>query len=287
MITPNQGEASGVTGEEILDDQSLKKTGRRLLRLAGTEAVLITRGKEGMSLFSRSGGLHHIPAIPQKTLDIAGAGDTVIAALILALSARQNIEDAARLSNHAASVVVGKSGTASCFLEELETALDSGTTYSGKIKTAREIDRIVKELRKRKARIVFTNGCFDLLHPGHVRYLREAKGLGDVLIVGLNGDRSVMALKGKDRPFNPAQDRAEMLAALESVDFVTVYPDLRPDRLIRRIRPDVHVKGGDYRVEELPEKGLVEELGGRVVVVHPVPGQSTTGIVERILKRSR
>ena len=149
----------------------------------------------------------------------------------------------------------------------------------------KELRKIIKRLKSQNNKIVFTNGCFDLLHLGHVRYLKQAKKLGDVLIVGLNTDSSVKNLKGSPRPYVGEMERAEIIASLECVDYVTIFSELRPDNLIKIVKPDVHVKGGDYKISALPEKKLVEELGGEVVVIPPIKGRSTTNIVEKILAR--
>ena len=283
IITPNLKEAALAASIKIETDQDLLKAGKKLLKLAQTDYVLITRGKDGMALFA-SEEIMHLPAIPREVFDITGAGDTVISTLCLALAAGANMREAAMLGNAAASVVVAKIGTAPCYRDELEETLEGDEPIAKKIKLRKEIPAIAQNLRNQQARIVFTNGCFDLLHLGHVRYLREAKKLGDVLMVGVNSDTSVRALKGKDRPYVSELERAEILASLECVNYVTIFDELRPDELIRLIKPDIHVKGGDYAVNELPEKKLVESLGGKVVVIPPIKGRSTTNIVKKILQ---
>ena len=196
------------------------------------------------------------------------------------------MKEAAILANFAGSVVVAKIGTAACSREELEETIEGREPIIRKIKLRNELRTIAKRLKSEGAKIVFTNGCFDLLHLGHVRYLREAKKLGDVLIVGVNSDNSVTALKGPGRPYISEMERAEILASLECVDYVAIFSELRPDSLIKLIKPDVHVKGGDYRVSELPERKLVESLGGKVVVIPPIKGRSTTNIVTKIFVAS-
>lgn len=284
ILTPNLAEASGASGVKITDDKSLIRTGKLLLKQTKANYLLITRGKDGMSLFSEK-ETTHIPVIPREVFDITGAGDTVIATLSLAVAAGARIKNAAILANTAASVVVGKIGTAPCFREELEEALEEHEPIIKKITLRREITSIVRNLKTGGAKIVFTNGCFDILHLGHVRYLREAKKLGDVLIVGLNSDDSVQVLKGKDRPYLSEMERAEILASLECVDYVTIFSEQTPDKLIKLIKPDFHVKGGDYKISKLPERKLVEALGGKVVVIPPIEGRSTTNIIERILSK--
>lgn len=284
VITPNLKEAALAAGLKVTDDRSLFKAAQHLLAATKAKNLLITRGKDGMSLFSR-GEVTHIPVIAREVFDITGAGDTAIATLALALAAGASIKNAATLANHAASVVVGKIGTAPCHREELEAALEGREPVAKKLKLRHELAAIVKALHNEGAKIVFTNGCFDLLHLGHVRYLREAKKLGDILIIGLNSDSSVRALKGSQRPYISELERAEILASLECVDYVVIFTELRPDNLIKIIKPDVHVKGGDYKVSQLPERQLVEALGGKVVVIPPIEGRSTTNIVEKILSR--
>ena len=235
-----------------------------------------------MTLFDKKGS-SFIPAVPREVFDITGAGDTVISALVLSLSSGASMKEAAAISNFAGSVVVGKIGTAPCFRSELEEAVEGHEPIIKKIKSLEDLSVIARSLKNQGAKIVFTNGCFDILHLGHVRYLREAKKLGDILVVGLNSDRSVTALKGSPRPYVSEMERAEILASLECVSFVTIFNELRPDNLIRAIKPDIHVKGGDYKITALPERKLVEALGGKVVVIPPIKGRSTTGIVERIL----
>ncbi|OGB90770.1 hypothetical protein A2625_06985 [candidate division WOR-1 bacterium RIFCSPHIGHO2_01_FULL_53_15] len=282
VITPNLREAAISSRTVIFDDRSLSQAGKVILKAAGTRFVLVTRGKDGMTIFDGSGATY-IPAIPREVFDITGAGDTVIATLTLALAAGAPMKAAAILANLAGSIVVGKIGTATCSLDELEVALEGREPVAQKIKNRNDLAAIAKNLKTEGVKIVFTNGCFDLLHLGHVRYLREAKKLGDILIVGVNSDDSVTALKGPDRPYIHELERAEILASLECVDYVAIFHELRPDNLIKLVRPDIHVKGGDYKVADLPEKKLVESLGGKVVVIPPIKGRSTTNIVAKIL----
>jgi len=282
VITPNLREAVIASRRIIVNEKSLIKAGQVLRKLAGSAHILITRGRDGMSLIS-SDEITYIPAVPREVFDITGAGDTVVATLSLALAAGAKMKIAAIMANHAASVVVGKISTAPCYREELEEAIEGHEPVTKKIKLRQELKAIVQNLRNEGAKIVFTNGCFDLLHLGHVRYLSQAKKLGDILIVGLNTDSSVTKLKGKDRPYLSEMERAEILASLECVDYVCLFSELRPDNLIKIVRPDFHVKGGDYKINKLPEKKLVENLGGKVVVIPPIKGKSTTNIVERIL----
>lgn len=284
LITPNLREAGIASRLEIKDEKTLQQVGKQLRKKHRLNHVLITRGKDGMSLFGPN-EVSHIPAIPREVFDITGAGDSVIATLTLALSAGSKAKEASTLANFAGSVVVAKLGTAPCSRQELEIALEGREPVARKIKSRSELAAIVQELRQEGLKLVFTNGCFDLLHLGHVRYLREAKKLGDILIVGLNSDASVRALKGAPRPYVTELERAEILASMECVDYVVLFNELAPDNLIKIVRPDLHVKGGDYDLNSLPEKKLVEKLGGRVVVIPPIKGRSTTNIVDKILGR--
>jgi len=284
IITPNLKEAAEASKIAINDEKSLMKAGKLLLKTIKTKFILITRGKDGMSLFEQQ-NTHHIAALPREVFDVSGAGDTVIAALVMALTTGAKMKEAALLANTAASVVVAKVSTAPCFSDELEEALESQESVIRKIKSRQEIEALVKNLRTQDAKIIFTNGCFDLLHLGHVRYLREAKKMGDILIIGLNTDSSVKSLKGSPRPYVSEMERAEILASLECVNYVVLFSELRPDNLLKIIKPDVHVKGGDYNANRLPERKLVESLGGKVMVIPPIKGRSTTNIVERILSK--
>lgn len=285
IMTPNLLEAETATGIKITDADSLEKAGQNLLKDLKLPGLMITRGREGLSLFEKGKKRLDIPAVPREVFDITGAGDTVIATLALSLSAGAAMHDAALLSNYAASVKVGKIATQPVYRMELEEALEEREPAGRKIKARTDLVPIIKRLKAEGAKIVFTNGCFDILHLGHVRYLKEAKKLGDVLAVGLNSDSSVRKLKGADRPYVSELERAEILASLECVDYVVIFSETRPDNLIKALRPDIHVKGGDYKTEDLPERHLVRSLGGKVVVIPPIKGRSTTSLIERILKR--
>ncbi|MBU0630937.1 MAG: D-glycero-beta-D-manno-heptose-7-phosphate kinase [Candidatus Margulisbacteria bacterium] len=282
IITPNLREATVASGIDIKDDATLLAAGKAIIKKAKSRFALITRGRDGMTLFDNKDA-KTFPAVPREVFDITGAGDAVIATIALTLAAGASMKEATLLSNFAGSVVVGKIGTAPCFREELEEALAGHEPITRKIKSRQEIAPIARNLKNEGLKVVFTNGCFDLLHLGHVRYLREAKKLGDVLIVGVNSDKSVAALKGPSRPYVSEMERAEILASLECVDYVIIFSDLRPDNLIKAVSPNVHVKGGDYKINDLPEKKIVESLGGKVVVIPPIKGRSTTNIVAKIL----
>lgn len=287
IISPNQSEAELATRLKITNEQSLLEAGKRLLEDVSTGWVIITRGRGGMSLFGKDGEVTHIPALETEVYDIAGAGDTAVGTLALALAAGVEVKKAAMLANWAAGLVVKKVGIATVTREELEQALnDSGNNDAKrKIKSLDELKRIREQLKEKGMKVVSTNGCFDILHLGHVRYLEEAKHFGDVLIVMINSDESMKRIKGDKRPLVPQEERAEIVAALECVDYVTIFSESTPEVAIKILKPDVHVKGGDYQPEDLPETKVAKSYGGKVVVVDEVKGKSTTNIIDLILGR--
>lgn len=287
IITPNRQGAEGVTGVPIVSDENAARAGRKLLQGLDLAYVLITRGEDGMTLIGKVGMIAHIPAVTTEVYDVTGAGDTAVATLTLALAAGVGVEEAARLANLAAGTVVRKVGTAVATTEEIEQAIRYNTRegFNRKIVSLEELKRIVTDLKEKSRKIVFTNGCFELLHFGHVKYLQEARSLGDVLIVGINSDDSVKKIKGEKRPIMPEEDRAQIVAALESVDYVVVFSETTTKRLIEVLKPHIHVKGGDYQLKDLPETEVVKSYGGEVVVVGEIEGKSTTGIIESIIKK--
>jgi D-beta-D-heptose 7-phosphate kinase/D-beta-D-heptose 1-phosphate adenosyltransferase len=258
-----------------------------LAEIVGSAGVLVTRSEEGMTLYkARSAGSPaqalHVPAYPVKVRDVSGAGDTVAAVMAVMLASGADLELAARAANAAAAVVVGKRGTSTASTAELRHRLLPSASLAAEDKIVFDwsvLDERVTEWRG--LRIGFTNGCFDLLHPGHVRLMNEARAACDRLVVGLNSDASVKRLKGRDRPVQDQQARAEVLAALEAVDLVVIFEQDTPVELIRRVKPTVLVKGADYRLDEVVGRDIVEAHGGKVVLVDLVPGYSTTAIVQR------
>jgi D-beta-D-heptose 7-phosphate kinase/D-beta-D-heptose 1-phosphate adenosyltransferase len=220
--------------------------------------------------------------------DVTGAGDTVIAAFAAAAIGGLPYEEAARLANVAASIVVGKAGTAVVYPEELEAHLEAHHAPSQhKLRTRDELSRALQQHRQRRERIVFTNGCFDLLHGGHVYYLQQARALGDCLVVGLNDDASVRRLKGAERPLRPQDERARVLAALACVDYVVLFEEATPLALIKSLEPDVLVKGGDYTPETVVGRDEVEAAGGSVHLIPYMEGVSTTELIDGLLQRHR
>lgn len=278
LITPNKKEASIATGIEIKDDKSLREAGFKLKSECDLKYAIITLSEDGMAIFDDE--MIKIPTVAKEVYDVTGAGDTVLASLGFALSLGKNIYEACSFANSAAAVVVGKMGSATASLEEIaeyERSLHK-TKSQEKIKSWQEAARKVKNLKKLGKKIVFTNGCFDILHAGHVKYLEEAKSFGDILIVGLNSNESVKRLKGSNRPINTQEDRALILAALESVDMVVIFEEETPLELIKLLMPDILVKGGDYE----PKSVVGSEIIKDVRIVPLLEGRSTTKIIEKI-----
>lgn len=282
LLTPNKKEASQATGIDIVDTVTLAKALDWLKTHIMLEIPMITLSEDGIAFFDNS--LHHISTIAQEVYDVTGAGDTVIAALGFALTQNKNLYDSVMFANAAAAVVVGKLGSATATLSEIveyETSFKQ-THADSRIKTHLQIEQIVQNLKERGKCIVFTNGCFDLLHVGHVRYLEEAKSFGDVLILGLNSDASIRVLKGENRPINMENDRAYVLAALESVDYVVIFDDDTPYELIKRVKPDILVKGGDYEGKEVVGSDIAKETR----FVQFVEGKSTTSTICKIKEQA-
>lgn len=278
LLTPNKKEAILATKIEIKDKESLKNALSKLKQECELTISMITLSEEGIATYEDE--MKIFPTVAKEVFDVTGAGDTVIASIAYALSAGENIDKAASFANLAAGVVVGKIGSATVSLDEIEEyeATLHKSSSDAHIKSFEEIKNIVRRYRKDGKKIVFTNGCFDILHVGHVKYLQEAKGFGDVLIVGLNSDASVKRLKGESRPINLAEDRAYILAALEAVDFVVPFEDDTPYELIKTIKPDTLVKGGDYEGKTVVGTEFAEELK----LVDFVDGKSTTKTIQKI-----
>ena len=284
LITPNLHELAEVTRHSVANEAEIAAAAAELNRAVGSDAVLVTRSEEGMSLVPARGEPVHIGAYPVKVRDVSGAGDTVVAALAAMLAARAGFEHAMRAANAAAAVVVGKRGTATVSAAELRSRILPAASLAPEEKIVFDwsvLDERLAEWRRAGLRIGFTNGCFDLLHPGHIKLLTGARAACDRLVVGLNDDDSVRRLKGEGRPMQQVHARAEVLAALEAVDLVVIFGEDTPLDLIRRVRPKVLVKGGDYRREQVVGHEIVESDGGEVILVDLVPGFSTTRIVRR------
>jgi D-beta-D-heptose 7-phosphate kinase/D-beta-D-heptose 1-phosphate adenosyltransferase len=287
VATLNASEARAATGQDTSQAEGLRAAGEDLLARLGGKGVVITRGEQGMALFLPGQPPHTVPALAEQVFDVSGAGDTVLAVVGLCHATGVSLDEAVRLASHAAAVVVRKVGTATVSRRELLQAIvHSEVRPTSKILERSALQERLAEMRAEEAglKVVFTNGCFDLLHVGHLRTLQRARALGDVLVVGVNSDASVARLKGPGRPLNPQQDRAELLAGLACVDYVVIFEEDTPEATLAALRPDVHVKGGDYREEDLPESDLVRSWGGQVVLAELVPGRSTSALVEQIRK---
>jgi D-beta-D-heptose 7-phosphate kinase/D-beta-D-heptose 1-phosphate adenosyltransferase len=286
VITPNLAEFELAAGA-FADEKALIERGRALLAGYGIDALLLTRGEHGMTLLRGEAPPLHLPAETREVYDVTGAGDTVVAVLAAALAAGEDLPGATALSNLAAGIVVGKLGTASVSVPELHRAVQRAHGAGFGEMSAEQLLVSVADARARGERIVMTNGCFDLLHAGHVACLRQARRLGDRLIVAVNDDASVARLKGKDRPLNPLVQRMAVLAGLESVDWVVAFSEDTPERLIEEIRPDLLVKGGDYRPEQVAGFDSVTRNGGEVVVLDYTDGCSTSAMIATIRRRER
>ncbi len=283
-LTPNLAEFEAVVGP-CADETGLEEKGRALVADLNLDWLLVTRGEAGMSLIPREGAALHLPTRAREVYDVTGAGDTVIATLGAALAVAEPLESAVALANLAAGLVVAKLGTAGVTPAELERRLAEQRLAEHGVVDEETLVALVTAARRRGERIVFTNGCFDLLHAGHVTYLEEASRLGDRLIVAVNADRTVRRLKGPGRPVNPLAQRMHVLAALGFVDWVVPFEEETPERLICRFKPDLLVKGGDNDPDKIPGARCVREAGGEVRVLSYLDGISTTAIVERMQGR--
>ncbi len=285
-ITPNSHEFQIATGVEHLEGPEFLKAARRLRDELGLDFLVITCGDKGIKYLDGDSLIHH-PAVARQVYDVSGAGDTALATLTAALVAGLERDAAVQLANLAARVVVSKLGTTPIQRGELLDTIRSGnlTAHSAKVCDLATLMRRLAEWRMQNERIVFTNGCFDLLHIGHVTLLAKAKQEGDRLIVGLNTDRSVRALKGESRPIVTQNDRAQVLAGLTSVDAVVLFDEATPIDLIDHVRPDVLVKGGDYEGCQIPGADLVRSRGGVVSIIPLVEGRSSTQILASSMMR--
>lgn len=273
MITPNLNESRMMSSE-----REIASIGARLVDELGCN-VVITRGEDGASLFDRNKRHHYIPAKRREVYDVVGAGDTFVAAISLAISSGMDLSMACSFANMASGVAVEKVGTSAVTMTEL---LNSIGETNRKLKNVDEMKTIIRDLRNKGNKVVFTNGCFDVLHVGHTKLLKEAKSHGDILILGLNTDESIKALKGPTRPVNNENDRAEILSHMPYVDYIVFFSENTPCSLISELKPDVHVKGGDYKPDDLPEASIIRSYGGNIVMVDYVKDKSTTRCIERI-----
>jgi len=281
LITPNLSELEAVVGA-CDSDEALVEKGMALLNDLDLQALLVTRSEKGMCLLSQGQEVYQLPTRAKEVFDVTGAGDTVISVFAAALAINKNMKQAANLANIAAGIVVGKVGTASASLSELETAVTGHSGLESKITTEDRLKEKIAAVRHLGERIVMTNGCFDILHAGHIKYLQQAREHGSRLIVAVNDDESVSRLKGPERPLNNLEDRMIMLAALDCVDWVVPFSNDTPQSLICNLLPDVLIKGGDYKPEEIAGYECVIQNGGEVKVVDHFDGLSTSNLVNKI-----
>ena len=284
IITPNMSEFEAVVGT-CANEAEIERRGIELREALDLQAVLITRSEKGMSLLARGHAPLHLPTRAQEVYDVTGAGDTVVATLGSALATGIPLPEAVAWSNIAAGIVVAKLGTATVKPAELQRAIRDGSSPSRRgIVGVNELLHEMAESRAKGEKIVMTNGCFDILHPGHIDYLEKARGLGDRLIVAVNDDASVCRLKGPDRPVNPLATRLRMLSALQCVDWVVPFSQDTPHELICQLLPNILVKGGDYTADKIVGGDCVKAAGGEVRVLDFLPGHSTTDLISKIQK---
>lgn len=284
ILTPNFHEFETVVGK-CTSEQDLVQKGKALMQDLGLQALLITRGEQGMTLLRPSQPELHLPARGREVFDVTGAGDTVIATLAAAIAAGHSMPEATALANLAAGIVVGKLGTAAVSAPELRRAIIAEQGAQRGVVSEEQLLMAIEDARASGERLVFTNGCFDIIHAGHVGYLEEARKQGDRLIVAVNSDASIRRLKGSGRPINPLDRRMAVLAGLEAVDWVVSFDEDTPERLLRRVKPDVLVKGGDYSEDQVVGGNIVKPYGGKVKVLSFYDNCSTTSIVNKIRKQ--
>ncbi len=276
IITPNLKELGEVVGKNLKnDDQEIAINGLGILNNYRIDNLLVTRSEKGMTLVNKK-QISHLSTEAKEVYDVSGAGDTVVATLAMGLAGGMPLKDAIELSNKAAGIVVSKFGTEPIEYEELKDALI--LNHNKKIITTDFLVKIINDLKYKGKKIVFTNGCFDILHRGHITYLNEAKKLGDILIIGLNSDSSVKLLKGNDRPVNNENDRAYILSNLKSVDYIIIFNEETPYNLIKTIKPDILVKGGDYKISEVVGREFADET----IVLPFIEGYSTTQLINKV-----
>lgn len=285
VVKPNYVEAISLLNLQSISNnriEQLKNYGPTLYRLTGAEHITLTLDEEGSMLFEKGKYVHHTPAYQVESPHVVGAGDTFISTFTLAQCSGANAVEAAELATAAATVAIRKTTTAPCFLNELKAFFSTQNKY---VSGAEELEELCQFYHQQGKNLVFTNGCFDILHSGHVSYLNQSKNYGDVLIVGLNNDDSIRRLKGATRPINELSDRVLVLSGLSSIDHIVPFgsaEDDTPSALIRAAKPQYYIKGGDYNMHNLPEAKVVEEVGGQVAFIPLVPDHSTTNMIKKI-----
>lgn len=281
LMTPNRSEFEGVAGA-CANEEELVEKAHSLRGALGFEALLVTRGEDGMTLIEQDEGAFHLPTYAREVFDVTGAGDTVIGTIAASLAAHDDLQNAVTLANLAAGLVVQKLGTATTSLAEIHHALQEHQEIGFGVITEDELKQVIDIAHHKSEKIIMTNGCFDILHPGHIDYLQKARQLGDRLVVAVNSDESVRNLKGDSRPINTLADRMLMLAALECVDWVVPFIEETPERLYCHVLPDTIVKGGDYKPENVAGGECVKNNGGDVQIIAFVDGHSTSKTIRKI-----
>jgi len=281
LITPNWSEFETIVGS-CKSDAQIAQRGETLRQKLALDALLVTRGEHGMSLIRQDKEIYHLATHAREVFDVTGAGDTVIGTLAAALAAHANIEDAVALANLAAGIVVRKLGTATATLAEIHDALNHFDEIGYGVISENALEQVIQIAHKRGEKVIMTNGCFDIMHTGHIDYLQKARELGDKLVVAVNSDESVRQLKGDTRPVNSLKNRMTMLAALECVDWVVAFKEETPEKLYCRVLPDIIVKGGDYKPDEVAGGNCVKANGGDVKIITFVEGFSTSKLIKKI-----
>ncbi|MFT5284355.1 MAG: D-beta-D-heptose 7-phosphate kinase/D-beta-D-heptose 1-phosphate adenosyltransferase [Planctomycetota bacterium] len=282
LVTPNRKEAEEAIGHAISDLKKLPEYAAELIETADLQAAVITLGPDGIFHYEKGGDSGRVPTVARQVFDVTGAGDTVISQLALALAAGVSLRNAVKLANTAAGIVVGRRGAASVTRTELKAALGQQSRQTGKVVSREELAMLLAEWRRAGNRVAFTNGCFDVLHRGHVEYLGYARSKGDVLIVGVNDDDSVRRLKGETRPVNGIEDRMHVLAALEMVSAVVAFGEDTPKDIIEFVTPDALIKGEDWADKGVVGREWVEQHGGKVHLAPLLAGRSSTAVIEKI-----
>ncbi len=283
LLTPNLHEFEAIAGS-CESEEDLVNKARQLIRELELEALLVTRGEHGMSLIQPDGNELHFPARSRDVFDVTGAGDTVISVLAAAMGAGKPLPEAVALANIAAGIAVSKVGTVAVSGPELRREVQQDSDSGRGVMSREQLLQAVTDAKANGEKVVFTNGCFDIIHAGHVGYLQDAKQQGDRLIVALNDDASVTRLKGAGRPINPIERRMAVVAGLEAVDWVASFDEDTPIPLLEKLQPDVLIKGGDYTIDEVVGADIVQAYGGKIKVLAFLDDCSTTGIVEKIQK---
>jgi D-beta-D-heptose 7-phosphate kinase/D-beta-D-heptose 1-phosphate adenosyltransferase len=284
ILTPNRLELQQACGQECVTDEQVVDGALRILEQKLCDTMLVTRGKDGMSVIQANGTALHLPTAARQVFDVSGAGDTAVSAISLSVAVGAEVGEAAELANIAAGIVVGKRGTATVTTAEILAALRpfDGRTDPQKIFALDTVLQLARSWREQRLKIAFANGCFDLLHPGHISLLEQARCSADRLIVGLNADLSIRRLKGPNRPVQSEVARATVLASMKSVDAVVIFTEDTPINLIETLEPDVLVKGADYTLDKVVGADLVISRGGKVVLAELLTGHSTTETVRRV-----